>query len=483
MLEDAPGQRYRGLQVELPSSEFADIYQELREALGLLAAVAHVDNAAWKRLLLDYVKLDIDSQEELFEGEFPPRFQLALIGDGPDCDRDLLTGLDEFCGTKQHATYSAAYTKALTRIAAVAGGKACTGSTEIEISVTIQLGPWLTTSSDDMLTYLRGVQQKVRDIRMQWLSYIDKSQAVLSVTFVLEALMTDLRDIEISAELAELVDSLANDGARFTGLALRQELHHSLTYNGYQGAARKTVGQLVWGLFGGTKRLEATAKEEWGGVDFETTTMTGPLASTYGHPNQLALSPVHFDCEAMQNWVFERVCSAVAVNQTTKNLSLALELNDGDDDDDGDWALCRWRWEWIIFACFSEKARLHSRLESLTLRNAVITVEAVEAMAAILASDAPEEALLGCMCCSFDGSTDICIKANSPIKLRPMHADEAYSSTFTVEKELSGVRLLSDPAERDWLGFEDFDTSKLEGIVASCPNLIELAPTIVKFFQ
>ncbi|KAJ8525076.1 hypothetical protein ON010_g16039 [Phytophthora cinnamomi] len=269
--------------------------------------------------------------------------------------------------------------------------------------------------------------------------------------------------------------------------------------------------------------------------------MTGPLVAEYGHANQLALDSVHFDCEAMQNWVFDRICSAVVVSQTTKHLSLDLELEDGDDDDNGDWALCRWRWQWLIFACFSEKARLHSRLESLTLRNAVLTSEAVVAMADVLASNGPEEALLGFAPQPSDPTIDVCIKANSPIKLLPMYANEVFDSTksFKVEREIAGVRNISEDAKSDWtdvlvpgfgkcqvqrssltyteltlpsnglagvtslaikfgedpdsevlqglllligasithltLEFEDFNSNELEGIVASCPKLIELA--------
>ncbi|KAE9036063.1 hypothetical protein PR003_g7333 [Phytophthora rubi] len=543
-LEDSPELRFRGIEVELPSfgpysddeEEAADgaksPCQDVREALALLAALAHVDKALWTKLLVDHVKLDV---REEFEGEILPRFQLALVGDGPDGDGELLRGIAEFCGTEQYTAQSAEYKKALAAVAAMNGEKSCKGSTEIEVPITVQLGPWLTNSSDDMFAYLRRVQETVRNIRAQWQQNFDWGQGPLSVAFVLESIMVDLRDVSISAELAELVESLAEDGIRVSGLALRHELGRELTSNGSLGEARLVVGRLVLGLFGGA------ARAEWGDFDFEASSMTGPLVAEYGHANQLEFNSVHFDSEAIQNWVFDRICSAVAVSQTTKQLSLDLELEDGDDDGDGDWALCRWRWQWIIFACFSEKARLHSRLESLTLRNAVITTEAVKAMAEVLASGAPEEALLGLASQYSEPAIDVCIEANSTIKLLPMYANEVFdgSKSFIVERVIAGVRELGECDENNWvdvlvpgfgkcqvqrsrltykelalrsnglagvtslaikfdedpdpraleglliligaslthltLEFEEFNTNDLAGIVASCPNLAELA--------
>ncbi|KAF4132379.1 hypothetical protein GN958_ATG18496 [Phytophthora infestans] len=529
-LEDAPGQRFRGIEVELPSfqpwsDEEEEVEdngkspcQDLREALGLLAAVAHVDNAAYKKMLVENGKLTVGKQEEQLEGEVMPRFQLALVDNGIDGDGELLKGIIEFCGTEQYSAQSAEYKRTLVKIAARGGMKLCTGSTEIEIPVSVQLGPWLTTSSQEMIAYLRKVQETIRTIRSQWRQYVDRDPPRLSAGI-----------------------HHATDGIRLSGLALREELGYQFTATENLEKARQTVGKLMFGLFGGVKKTV----EFDSNFDFEATSMTGPLAAEYGYSHQLAIASVHFDCEAMQNWVFERMCSAVAVSQTTKYLSLGLELDDGDSDgddhDDGDWALCRWRWQWILFACFSERSRLHSRLKGLTLHNAVVTNEVVKAMAAVLASDAPEEGLLGYPSHSNDALIDICIRAESTIKLLSMRREEVLntSHSFKLEREISGVRLLSEIDASGWInvlipGFgrcqvqhksliyreltlppnglagvtsltiefnrdpdpealqgmlllvgaslthltlklESFNTSELEGIVASCPNLIELA--------
>ncbi|KAK1940602.1 hypothetical protein P3T76_008053 [Phytophthora citrophthora] len=543
-LGDVPIQRFRGIAVELPNfcrwSDDGDEQveddgkppcQDLREALGLLSAVAHVDNAAWKKLLLEQGKIEVKSQEEQLEGKFMPRFQLARIDSTVDTDEELLKGMKEFCGTEQYTAQSTEYKQVLTKISDMNYGKKWTGSTEIEIPVTVHLGPWLASSTEGMLVYLRKIQETIREIREQWQQYVDQERKPLSVVFVLESLMVDIRDVKINEELAELMESLAHDGIRMSGLALRQELWH----HGNLDETRKNVGKLMFALFGGTKKAAAI---DWSGFDFEVSSMTGPLAAEYGHGNQLSLSSVHFECEAMQNWVFERMCSAVAVNQTTKHLSVEWELNGGIGDDDyRDW---RRRWQWIVFACFSEKARLHSRLESLNLCNAVITTNAVEAMAAVLASDTPEEDLLYCSSSPSEASIDVCIKPNSSVKLSSMPLNDGTdnSPSFKMEREISGVTLLSE-GESDWVEvlipgfgkcqvgykclafrqltlptnglagvtsldikfredpdpevlqgllllvgaslthlsftFEDFHTMELEGIVASCPNLVELA--------
>ncbi|GMF11190.1 unnamed protein product [Phytophthora lilii] len=540
-LDDAPGQHFRGIQVELPSFKSSESAkrpcQDLREALALVAALAHVDNAAWKKLLVEDIGLNVGVQEELFEGDFMPRFQLVRerTGDGPDDDGELLTGIREFCGTQQYTEQSKEYKEALAKIASMSGGRPCTGSTEIEIPVIVKLEPWLTISSGNTLAYFQKVHETIKTVRMDWQQQLDQKQVPLSIAFVLESIMADLRDVSITAELAELVESLAADGIRMSGMALRHELCQELIANESLDDARKTIGRLSFSLFGGAKQVESFAGEAWGGFNLEVTSITGPLASELGYTKQLALSSVHFDCEAAQNWVFERICSAVAVNQTTKHLSLSLEMNDGD------WGLSCWRWKWIGFACFSEKARLHSKLESLRLRNAVITAEAVEAMATMLGSEGPEETLLGCTIFPTDASVDVCIRANSRIKVASMQLDEILDDcqSFMLDREIAGVKLLDENYRRDrvdvlvpgfgkcqvqrsslvyrelplppnglagvtslaikfgedpdpqnlqglliligasithlTLGFTDFITGELEGIVSSCPKLVELA--------
>ncbi|RLN71498.1 hypothetical protein BBJ28_00009885 [Nothophytophthora sp. Chile5] len=446
----ADGSSLRHLVVELPGSSSwdndgmklnsTDSTRDLREALTLLAAVAHVNDAAWQYLLLEHCELDVNGAEEGLKSEFPPRFQLSLAGDGPDVRNDLLSGVLSFCGPEQHAIHSEEYRKTLAKIVSLWRENESAVSTEIEIPVTIQIRPWLTESAEDSLSYIRRLQQVVRTIRTHWQRYHDSIEAGFAFVFVLESIEMDLRDVSISVELAQLLGALARDGFRISSLDLRLELDDTLASNGKQAAARQAVGRLVTGLFGGARRSDAAV--EWGNC--EPTALTGPLAAIYGHSDQLAVESLSLDCEDIPKWVFERMCSALAVNQTTISLSLVLELTE---DNEGR-ALCRANWQWIAFACFSEKARLSSRLEKLTLRNVVITVEAVEAIAAVLGADNPEEELLECTSIR-QGPESVSILANAPIRLSPMHRNEildGLSTQFTMERELNGVRLLDEEA-------------------------------------
>ncbi|RLN84999.1 hypothetical protein BBJ28_00010902 [Nothophytophthora sp. Chile5] len=346
--------------------------RKLREAVALLAAVAHVDHTAWKRLLLDDCHLDVGTEEEVFMGDIPPRFQLTLDCDGPDSGDVIPHGLLAFCGTEQHVNHTEEYSEALTRIATLSHDSGSAAATEIEIPITVEISPWLTESVEDTLMYTE----------------------------------------------------------------------HTST--------RQVVGELLTGLFGGSRRSAVAAGAEWGNL--EATALTGPLAAIYGHSDQLSVDLLHLVCKGTQNWVFERVCSALAVNQTT-NLSLELEYHSDDADDYQTPSRWRWIWQWIVYAFSSERARLSSRLESLSLYNVGITAEAVEAIAAVLASDDPEGELLGWTPLCHGLSTDVSILANASIRLKPMHLDEELDGIipFSMERELNGVKLLDENEENGWV--------------------------------
>ncbi|RLN72384.1 hypothetical protein BBJ28_00006002 [Nothophytophthora sp. Chile5] len=348
-----------------------DSTRKLREAVALLTAVAHVDHATWKRLLLDDCHMDVGTEEDVFMGDIPPRFQLTLDCDGPDSGDVIPHGLLAFCGTEQHANHTEEYSEALAKIATLSHDSGSAAATEIEIPITVEISPWLTESSEGTFMYAQ---------------------------------------------------------------------------------TRQTVGELLTGLFGGSRRSDAAARAGWGNL--EATALTGPLAAIYGHSDQLSVDSLHLVCKGMQNWVFERVCSALAVNQTTTNLALELEYH-SDDGDEYYRTPSRWRWicQWIAYAFFSERARLSSRLESLSLYNVYIAAEAVEAIAAVLASDDPEGELLGWTALRHGLSTDVSILANASIRLESMNLDEELDSInpFSVGRELNGVRLLDDNEGNGWV--------------------------------
>ncbi|RLN95758.1 hypothetical protein BBJ28_00011833 [Nothophytophthora sp. Chile5] len=440
---DPPGQFFCGLMVNSPRKDscmqpddeaerqYTRQRQQLREALALLALVAHVDSAAWKRLLETHCDVRLMGLDEVVEGEFTPRFMLELpVG---------------------------------RRIAA-----------------------------DD---------------------YNNLSIAV------------GLRPLEVKTELAKLMESLARDGIRCSGLAFRQDLGSALAAPAKKAAARKAVGHLYTSLFGGA-RSQAIASGAYQNY-LKAKSITGPSISLERQSNELAVHCMHFHCSPTQNWVFERLCSAAAVNQTTTNVSLQL---------DEDTEQHQWRWQWIGYAFFSERARMYSSLQGLTLQEARITGEDVEAMASVLTSNGPEEDLFGLL--HQEESSDVSIKANVAMKLLPVNAEETLgnSTSFTVWREITGAKLLSNDGDSKWvdvlvpgfgkcqtqrtnllhrsdalplggvkslvikfkedpnrevlrhfltliassvqhltLQFANFDTSALESIVVSCPILRELS--------
>ncbi|KAG6952595.1 hypothetical protein JG688_00013209 [Phytophthora aleatoria] len=62
----------------------------------------------------------------------------------------------EFCGTEQYTDQANEYKAALDEIEATDGNKSSTGLKETKVPVTVQLGTWLTSSSDEMLASHHG---------------------------------------------------------------------------------------------------------------------------------------------------------------------------------------------------------------------------------------------------------------------------------------------------------------------------------------
>ncbi|RLN93370.1 hypothetical protein BBJ28_00025339 [Nothophytophthora sp. Chile5] len=557
---DPPGQFFCGLMVNSPRKDscmqpddeaerqYNRQRQQLREALALLALVAHVDNAAWKRLLETHCGIRLLGLDEAVEGEFKPRFMLELpVGrriaaddynslvrgqfvHGSDGDGALHGDLVAFCGVEQHGSPTREYKAALAKISAIWRQKVPSCSTvvaDLEVPITVSIGPWVARSARSMIHYVQSVQRAVQHIReASWQRPASsRGVALPRVTFVLESIAVDLRPLEVKTELAKLMESLARDGIRCSGLAFRQDLGSALAAPARKAAARKAVGLLYTSLFGGARPPAIASGADQNNL--KTKSITGPSASLERPSDELAARCMHFHCGPARNWVFERLCSAAAVNQTATNVSLQL---------DEDTEQHQWRWQWIGYAFFSERARLYSSLQGLTLQEARITGEDVEAMARVLTSNGPEEDLLGLL--HQEGSSDVSIKANATMKLLPVSVEETLgnSTSFTVWREITGAELLSSDGDNRWvdvlvpgfgkcqtqrtnllhrsdtlplggvkslvikfkedpgrevlrqfltlvtssvqhltLQFANFDTSALESIVTSCPILQELS--------
>ncbi|RLN89811.1 hypothetical protein BBJ28_00024850, partial [Nothophytophthora sp. Chile5] len=505
-----------------------------RETLALLSAVAMVDNAAWKRLLVEYCELDVGDQQEAFEGEFLPRFRLVL-GDNkvlPEYRYDLLRGLVAFCGTTQCTENSTQYDCDLAKIAALSRGREVILAAELEIPVTLDVGEWLADNPDDTIVYFLEVQQAIRTIRTQWQQYAERGRAPLRVTFVLESISTELLYVMITAEFAQLVEKLARDGVRFSEISWTPRLDGRLEVSESEDATPIAVGQLMTSLFGSTRRSRAVG--EAGSENLATNALTGPLVALHGHSEQLMVDSLFLECGDMEDWVFERMCSALAMNQATTTLE--LDMMSYADNNGSDWSSANW--QWLTYACFSSRARQYSCLQGMKLIGRCITAENVDAIAAVLTSDGSDGDLLGYSCRQEELVNDVCIVANAPMRLSPVPpvGSRESRSQFTVGGEIAGARLVDgDEDEDDWVnvlvpGFgrcqtkrtslihrdvpapssgissmeidfyddpdwkdlhrflalvgssltnlslvlDAFVTRELEGIVTSCPNLVEL---------
>lgn len=86
----------------------------------------------------------------------------------------------------------------------------------------------------------------------------------------------------------------------------------------------------------------------------------------------------------MQAHEFAAVCSAMAVAQTTKSVSLRLENFPRRNMPSTHW------WKWVAYAFFSKRARACSTVETLTLTFIVLMdTEDIERFVSVLTSDHP----------------------------------------------------------------------------------------------
>ncbi|POM74450.1 Hypothetical protein PHPALM_8589 [Phytophthora palmivora] len=464
---DAPGQSYYGLKIYSPrrasiiqSHQEADLDIKtkrfhLREALKLLSVVSLVDQDTWKKLLMHSgvvatVKIAVP---EHLDGQFPARFLLELpYGKRTPADdydsfmkgrfvqdtgpEDVLRGdLVFFCELEQHAKSSNKYNATLRKIISIWREKQQVGDIpdEIEIPLTIQANVYI---GRNVVTYTQNVLKAVRHLREQRWPRNVNTKGLPRVTFVLESIGADLRPIPIRSDTTSLVENLARDGIICSGLSFRQELGNALAAPVKRGAARKSVGRLLTSLFGGVPNAEHTNAGKY---------MTGPRANS---SNQLNLNSVHFHCEPFRSWFFERACSAAVINQTTSHVSVAMEMRDENA------ALYTWRWQWVCYGFFSERACRLSRLQRLTLQRICLSRGDVEAMRAVMLAECPEEILLGLSHQEQQHKRhDFSIKEKTSLRLQPMNTSEdlGSNSSFTVSKEIRGVKVLGNSAENGWI--------------------------------
>ncbi|KAK1942584.1 hypothetical protein P3T76_006083 [Phytophthora citrophthora] len=140
---------------------------------------------------------------------------------------------------------------------------------------------------------------------------------------------------------------------------------------------------------------------------------------------------------------WEALCSAAPQGQTVRELTLSSTRGA---------RLDQW-WQWLAYGFFSKRARTNSFLEvmSLTAIQSMTTAE-IDAFCAILASQHPEEELLGCPC-GPAGVQDATLVANSPIRwdLNELNEPVLSSEDLKVDTAIPFLRILSESNYSGWL--------------------------------
>ncbi|KAG7381437.1 hypothetical protein PHYPSEUDO_006015 [Phytophthora pseudosyringae] len=429
------------------NQEFQVCFQKVREALALLAAVAHVDSAGWRYLLAEHCDVDLGEEgQQVFEGDIPAEFVLYFLQDEKKYPESLKNDIIRFCGVHQREHASAAYSKALKRVAALDESlKAKKSVIDIEIPVRVcftVMHPasymFLCEGSEP----LKDIQQAEKLVKQEWENHerSRKKRHVeprsLRCTFVLEPMIASFNDARITPDLTETMQTLVWENTWFSHVSFWLFMSHELETN--EHASRLVIGRLMSSIFGDTRRSSELANSRY----------RAESDASRGDSLPLQLGLVNLECDSsMSSHSFEAMCSAIVVNQTTSKLSMLLEMDPEEPATSQHW------WRWLAYALFSKRTRASSSLESLALlRIGSMSIADIEAFSSVLASDHPEEALFGCTRGAVD-EKDATIKAGALIhcKLNNRGQPPRGTRSLTFESAITSVRVFSDDVQSEWL--------------------------------
>ncbi|KAE9096233.1 hypothetical protein PF005_g16730 [Phytophthora fragariae] len=383
--EDSDGEEFE-LDMEWSGEDyFQDTFCQVREALALLAAVAHVDQLAWKYLLSEHCGVNLGKAGSAKLGrDIRAEYFLVL-----DQDEDVRTAFEEehqgldlvlFCGTDHQIRPVEGYLETLAEIAAL-DTKLKYHKPGVEVLIPVQsLYPCHALSSDEGPKILKNIlraEQTIHEMRKSF-ETLEVPHGELRCTFVLKPLVADLEDVMTWMEMATKVGKLMTRGLCFSEVSLRAE--RLVRHFGSELESRKVFGQLMTHLFGSTRRSRELTYSGHFGCDAE----------------QHQLDLLLLDCEpTLLSVDLHAMGSAMVVNKTTKNLAMHLMFPlqlEGDFSFDDEITTREW-WQWIAYAFFSKRARECSSLKSLALVNlrTMCFEDMEEAFSAILNSEHPEE--------------------------------------------------------------------------------------------
>ncbi|KAG7378876.1 hypothetical protein PHYPSEUDO_009412 [Phytophthora pseudosyringae] len=436
----------RRLAVTLPMRKFCcdeesfrTKFQQVREALQLLSAVAHVDQTAWKTLLSTHCSVDLGKEGgEKFEEQIPARF--LLIMDLEERQRDenreaFDSDLVQLCGVRQRETQSEAFLAAIETIAGL-DGTLRDDKPGVDVAIPVRVmyraRQLFSTIGDRPVVELIKSARAERVIKTEWDAYkrSSKTQNVepgfLRCTFVLEPAIADFSNLSVRAELTETLSTLVTKNVWFSRVTLYLRIDSTLKSD--RLLAKKSFGQLVTIVFDSTRRSPVFSNTKYWSELHER----GPL--------QLGTVVLYCD-PSLTSSEFEALCSAMVASQTTKRLSLSLWLDPKDANNSAT------RWKWLAYALFSKQARASSALESLTLSSiGSMSIADMEAFATVLTAEHPEEELSG----TSRGQVDE-RKAMLKHEARVCYHCGEEGRTLVFQLPIVSVRTFSDDGQSEWV--------------------------------
>jgi len=256
----------------------------------------------------------------------------------------------------------------------------------------------------------------------------------LRCTFVLEPMIMALGHFNISLDVAGMIEDLVKSNVWFSQITLYPVLQKSLI-NHDARAAKLAYAQFTRSVFSSTSRSMELASTRY-------LAQYDPTGQEPKPPLQLGSITVTLDdYDAMRACDYGAMSSAMAVMETPKTLSIMFEERPIN------------YWKWLAYGLFSKRARTFSSLESLSLiRIARMCRVEMEAFAALVASDHPEEELFSCPRGAVP-ERDATLKACAPVRWQfdgqgqPNLGVEPLTFRWTIED----CRTFSDDGTSEWV--------------------------------
>ncbi|KAE9183946.1 hypothetical protein PF005_g21877 [Phytophthora fragariae] len=338
--------------------------------MALLAAVAHVDYAAWRYLLEKHCSVNFGVEgEPVYEKKIPIRYVVTLdlrdqTGDFGTHEFDLVF----FFGVHQRLHPSGEYREALQQIAAL-DKNPLRSKSDFDFDVPVRVDFDGSYGMNELVDV--GIAEKI--VQQQWQKYEVSGESQSTArgewhcTFVLERMIVDLVDQDMTTAMGAALKTLLHQNTWFSRVSLCLMRHLMMPAQSY--------GQLVSSVFDSTRRLPQLAR-----------TSCHPSfvpASGGSDPLQLGEIVVTWAPDVHIHYV-GAMCSAMVHNQMSKNLSLQLwmKTNNGE--------INQRYWKWLAYALFLKRARASSAVESLAMMKVCsMSVSDMEAFTSIASSDHP----------------------------------------------------------------------------------------------